>query len=56
MDIIMPDMDGFEITRKIRDMSECKDIKIIAISAGSPEEWIDGLVIFDDFIGKPFFE
>ncbi|MEQ8187598.1 MAG: response regulator [Candidatus Eremiobacterota bacterium] len=54
MDIIMPDMDGFEITRKIRDMPECKDIKIIAISASSPEEWIDGLVIFDDFIGKPF--
>lgn len=55
MDIIMPDMDGFEITRKIRDMSEYKDIKIIALSASNTEEcYGDRLVIFDDFMSKPF--
>ena len=56
MDIIMPDMDGFETTKSIRAMSEYKDIKIIALSATSPEEWYDNRVaIFDAFISKPFF-
>ncbi|MEQ8172478.1 MAG: ATP-binding protein, partial [Candidatus Eremiobacterota bacterium] len=56
MDIIMPDMDGFETTQKIKNMSEYKDIKIIALSATSREEWNDDRVmLFDAFISKPFF-
>ena len=34
----MPVMDGFEATRKIRQVSECKDMKIIALSASVFEE------------------
>ncbi len=56
MDIIMPDMDGFETTQKIKNMTEYKDIKIIALSATSREEWHDDRVmLFDAFISKPFF-
>ena len=38
MDLVMPVMDGFEATRKIRQVSGCKDMKIIALSASVFEE------------------
>ena len=38
MDLVMPVMDGFEATRTIRQVSECRDMKVIALSASVFEE------------------
>lgn len=35
LDVVMPDMDGLEATRRIRQSPEMRDIPIIAISAGA---------------------
>ncbi len=55
MDMRMPEMDGIEATRLIRQMEKGKNIPIIAISANTFNE--DKQVCFDvgmnDFISKP---
>ncbi|MBN1346428.1 MAG: PAS domain S-box protein [Phycisphaerae bacterium] len=55
MDLRMPEMDGLEATRMIRDDAELKDTVIIAVTASvfhdARERVIE--VGFDDFIGKP---
>jgi len=38
LDIIMPEMDGFEVCRKIRRMGPYEDIPIIMLTAKSAEE------------------
>jgi signal transduction histidine kinase/DNA-binding NarL/FixJ family response regulator len=54
MDLIMPIMDGFEATHKIRQLPELKNTIIIAASASvsnsSQDEYLN---IGDDFINKP---
>lgn len=51
MDLIMPELDGYEITEKIRAYNIYEDIKIIAMSAGP----VNGTpAAFDDLILKPF--
>ena len=57
MDLQMPEMDGYETTRKIRGLVNCKkDIPIIAMSAhtfkGEYEHCIE--IGMNDFISKPF--
>lgn len=56
MDLIMPHMDGYESTRKIRENEAYKEIKIIAISAGKLDKPVNELIEigFDDWITKPF--
>jgi len=55
MELRMPDMDGFEVTRQIRQSSQLKDIVVIATSASVFTE--DRQKCFatggDDFIAKP---
>lgn len=53
MDIMMPDMDGYEASREIKDI---KDIPIIMLSARTEEEdKLNGFDIgIDDYITKPF--
>ncbi len=55
MELRMPDMDGFEVTRRIRQSSQLKDIVVIATSASVFTE--DRQKCFatgcDDFIAKP---
>jgi len=55
MDLMMPEMDGFEATRAIRNMPEIKDIAVIAVSAGvfnqTRHDCLDAGC--DDFIPKP---
>ncbi len=55
MDLVMPVLDGFEATRQLRNLTELKDIVIIAISASvfdySQEESQESGC--DDFIPKP---
>jgi len=55
MDLMMPEMDGFEATRAIRNMPEIKDTAVIAVSAGvfnqTRNECLESGC--DDFIPKP---
>ncbi len=55
MDLMMPLMNGFEATRRIRQSSELKDVVIIAISASVYEQdRKDSLLVgCNDFIAKP---
>lgn len=56
MDVHMPDMDGFEAIKKIREDRASLGMKVVAVTAcavhGDREKCIDGG--FDDYISKPF--
>ena len=56
MDLVMPILDGFEATRRLRQSTELKDIIIIAVSASVLEEDRNKSLIAgcDDFVSKPF--
>ena len=53
LDIMMPDMDGWEVCKRLRDMS---DVPIIFLTArGEVRDIVHGLEIgADDYIPKPF--
>jgi len=55
MDIMMPDIDGYEVTRKLRDEPSTSQIPVIMFTAKTQLE--DKLLAFDvgadDFISKP---
>ena len=55
MDLVMPQIDGFEATRRIRDVPELQDVIILALSASAFEhirqESLDAGC--DDFLSKP---
>ena len=55
MDIKMPEVDGMEATRTIKDDKKLKNIPVIAISASSIHEDNSELkqALFDDYITKP---
>jgi PAS domain S-box-containing protein len=56
MDIQMPDMDGLEATRRIREIEALQELPIVALSAGTlVSEQARALAIgMNDFISKPF--
>lgn len=56
LDIKMPEMDGFEVLKKIREMEKCQNIPVIFLTADEDPEtkarcFEEGAV---DFILKPF--
>ena len=56
LDINMPEMDGFEVLSRIREMEQCRNIPVIFLTADIDAEtetrcFKEGAV---DFIGKPF--
>ena len=54
LDVMMPDMNGLEVARRLRASDKTKDIPIIMISAGRDiaQSAMDSGA--DDFIEKPF--
>jgi len=56
LDIILPDNNGFDILKKLRESPETKNISIIIITAKSEEaDKVKGLELgADDYITKPF--
>ena len=59
LDLVLPDMDGNQICRWLKNTKDTQDIPIIILSAkGSPEEKVFGLEESgaDDYLPKPFDE
>ncbi|WBS01010.1 diguanylate cyclase [Pseudoduganella sp. SL102] len=56
LDVLMPDMDGFEVLRRLRDDPRTADIAVIFVSGlGRPEDEAQGLKLgASDYIAKPF--
>ena len=56
MDLVLPAIDGFEAIRRIRELTELKDVIVIAISTSVFEEDRSKSIISwcDDFVSKPF--
>ena len=57
LDLMMPDMDGWEVYRQMRGDERLKQIPVIAVTAKAQEiDRVLGLKIagMDDFITKPF--
>jgi len=57
-DILMPEMDGYELCRRIKDDDKLKDIPVMLLTQLSdPKEIVRGLECSaDDFIVKPYNE
>jgi len=57
LDILLPNIDGFEICRRLKENEAAKDIPVIFISALSEE--VDKIKAFElgavDYVTKPFF-
>jgi signal transduction histidine kinase/CheY-like chemotaxis protein len=55
MDMQMPEMDGLDATRKIRELPECQKIPIIAMTANAMKADIDACIEagMNDFVTKP---
>ena len=56
LDLMLPDVDGLEITRRLKNDAELKDIPIIMLTAkGEEADVVVGLELgADDYIVKPF--
>lgn len=55
LDVMMPGMDGYEVTRKIRENLETNYIPILLLTASLKSSVVEGLDAgADDFIRKPF--
>ena len=55
LDIMMPDMDGWEVSRKIKENPETNTIPILFLTARSDKMSEEmGKEIGDDYIEKPF--
>ncbi len=55
-DVNMPEMNGTELVKKVRELDSCADTKIIMVSTESSKELIDNVIAdgANGFITKPF--
>jgi len=56
LDIMMPDIDGYEVLRQLRKIDSTKDIPIIFLSGETQEENIKKAIDFgiNDYLVKPY--
>lgn len=56
LDIVMPEMDGYEVCTKLKSIEKTKDIPVIFITANTDEESIDRAYKVGgiDYVTKPF--
>ncbi len=56
LDIMMPDIDGFEVCRRLKESSETRDIPVLFLTAlGEDKDVAKGLALGGDgYIIKPF--
>jgi len=56
LDIMMPDIDGFEVCEKLKDDSETKDIPVVMVTAKKDTgSYLDAITVAaDGYITKPF--
>ena len=55
LDIVMPEMDGFEVCRRLRGDVATRYLPIVMITASGSAEKVSAIEAgADDFIGKPF--
>jgi len=55
LDIMMPEMNGWEIQKRLKDNMEWKSIPIIFLTATSDDtSKMIGSMLVEDYIGKPF--
>ncbi len=56
LDVMLPDMTGFEVCRRLRAQSETADVGVLMLTARSdPDDRITGLEVgADDYVVKPF--
>jgi len=56
LDVMMPEMDGYEVLEKIKGNPDIKDVYVIMLTAKGLEEEIQkGLDLgADDYVSKPF--
>ena len=53
MDLMMPDMDGWEAAERLRAEDTTRDIPVIAVSAFIDDHYKETKKLFDDFCYKP---
>jgi len=55
LDVVMPEMDGYEVCRRIRSNPSTEFLPVVMITASGSEQRLNALVSgADDFITKPF--
>ena len=57
LDVMMPEMDGWELCKTIRDDPECRDIRIVMLTARDTDrDKMIGKGVFgvDEYLTKPF--
>ena len=58
LDISLPEMDGTEVLKKIREDESLRDLPVVALTAhamaGDREKYLD--MGFDDYVAKPILE
>lgn len=54
LDLMMPDLDGWEVARRIRANKTLRDVSIIVLSVVNPERYPERELPIDDYVTKPF--
>ena len=56
LDVMLPDMSGFDVCRRLRETAETADVGVLMLTARTdPDDRITGLEVgADDYVGKPF--